>query len=118
MRISSTCGEKRSITWRTIGCSPSRIKPLSTLPILRPWPPARINPVIPGEGGMAPERERCCDSNVGSKALGAGEQQEVLSRGAANHGHADLLRDVVSHLREARPQIGRASCRESLWISL
>src|SRR5882762_4150236 len=43
--ISSTCGEKRAITQDTIGFPCSSCRPLSTLPMRRPWPPARTMPL-------------------------------------------------------------------------
>src|SRR5712691_6124418 len=43
--ISSTWGAKRSITHCTIGLPCSSCRPLSTLPMRRPWPPARTMPL-------------------------------------------------------------------------
>jgi hypothetical protein len=39
---------------------------------------------------------------VAAKPVGAGEQQEMPVRCAPDHRHADLLRDLVTHLRQAR----------------
>src|SRR3989449_9674361 len=43
--ISSTWGAKRPITHCTIGLPCSSCRPLSTLPMRRPWPPARTMPL-------------------------------------------------------------------------
>src|SRR5256885_1541775 len=43
--ISSTWGVKRPITHCTIGLPWSSCRPLSTLPMRRPWPPARTMPL-------------------------------------------------------------------------
>src|SRR6266513_2027280 len=93
IRISSTCGAKRSMTRRTIGFPCSRTSPLSMLPMRRPCPPARTSPVMR-------ITESC--SGIAEEPLGTGEQQIVLAGGAPDHGHADLLRDLVTHLCQPR----------------
>src|SRR5437588_1816884 len=45
MSTSSTWGAKRSITHCAIGLPRSGCRPLSTLPMRRPWPPARTIPL-------------------------------------------------------------------------
>src|SRR4051794_15593348 len=44
MMISETCGARRASTHSTIGLPRSGCRPLSTPPILRPWPPASTIP--------------------------------------------------------------------------
>src|SRR3954465_2717065 len=47
MMISPTCGERRASTCSTIGLPRSGCRPLSTPPMRRPNPPARIIPDMP-----------------------------------------------------------------------
>src|SRR5258708_35664169 len=41
-------------------------------------------------------------SGFASEPFGTGEQQVVLYSRSGDHGHADFLRDLVTHLRQAR----------------
>src|SRR5215831_2219748 len=60
----------------------------------RPRPPARTSPVMP--------RAAEATSAIALESLVAGEQEVMLAGRAADHGHADLLRDLVAHLRQTR----------------
>src|SRR5437016_4657060 len=91
MRSSSTCGPRRSIACWTMGLPRNGCSPLSTPPMRLPWPPARMTPVT-SIGNLA----------LAHEAVLAGEEEVALVDRATDHGDADLARDLVAHLREAR----------------
>src|SRR5207249_4371362 len=97
----------------------SSCRPLSTPPMRRPSPPARITPVTgQGRGARGEGRgtldavngratfllePRTRTSSLGfSEPVFAGEEQIMLPGGPADHREADLVRDFVAHMRESR----------------
>ena len=71
----------------------------------RPWPPASTMPVTSARACRRGMRADASASAIGRRARKrsrAGEQQVVLVGRAADHRDADLLRDLVAHLRQAR----------------
>src|SRR5579864_4632686 len=94
-----TCGARRSTTCATSGRPPSSTNPLSTLPIRRPWPPASTIPVMSARESVIRGPDA---SFVAAESRRTGEQQVMAIGRAADHRHADLLRNLVAHLRESR----------------
>src|SRR5690349_5885134 len=76
-------------------------RPLSTPPMRLPLPPARMSPVTEETTSAALRHHRRRDDLP--ETVLPGEEKVVLAAGRApDHGDADLVRDLVAHLGEAR----------------